>query len=107
MLIMKQNHYYLINANIVDVNKGVILPLQTVEIENGLIKSIEKDLKKDNKVKVIDLQGHYLMPGLINLHVHLFGNGVPKSYTASKGKSQERILKFAATKLGSVYLRLL
>ena len=32
----------------------------------------------DAVCKIIDLQGKYLMPGLINLHVHLAGSGKPK-----------------------------
>ena len=27
---------------------------------------------------VVDLQGRYLMPGLINMHVHLAGSGKPQ-----------------------------
>lgn len=101
---MKTNHYYLINANVVDVNKGRIIPLTTVEINEGIITALGDDINLLKDVKVIDLSGRYLMPGLINMHVHLFGNGVPKTYTANKGKSQERILKFAATLLGNMYL---
>ena len=28
--------------------------------------------------EMVDLQGGYLMPGLINMHVHLAGNGKPQ-----------------------------
>ncbi len=40
--------------------------------------------------KVIDLQGKYLMPGLVNLHVHLPASGKPKS---GKGDSR-KLVKF-------------
>jgi imidazolonepropionase-like amidohydrolase len=42
---------------------------------------------------LLDFHGQYLAPGLINLHTHLFGNGVPKKAIANKGKSQARLLK--------------
>lgn len=104
---MKKNHYFIVNANLIDVNKGVVISKQSLEIQDGKILAIGEDLSISEKEKVLDLENRYLLPGLINLHVHLFGNGVPKNYTAKKGKSQERILKFAATKLGNAYLRLM
>ena len=30
--------------------------------------------------EIVDLKGGYLMPGLINLHVHLAGNGKPSTF---------------------------
>jgi imidazolonepropionase-like amidohydrolase len=102
---IKKNHYLLTHASLVDVENGVVIPDSDVEIKDGLIVRIGPALPNPEKVKAIDLKGRYLMPGLINLHTHLFGNGVPKSSVASKGKSQERLLAFAASKLGLFYLR--
>lgn len=39
--------------------------------------------------KVIDLQGKYIMPGLINMHVHLAGNGKPQK----KQRDNEKLVK--------------
>ena len=46
--------------------------------ENGKIVSIEDASKADtSNCKIIDLKGKYILPGLINLHVHLPGSGKP------------------------------
>ncbi len=39
--------------------------------------------------QVIDLQGKYIMPGLINMHVHLAGNGRPQK----KQRDNEKVVK--------------
>ena len=38
-------------------------------IENGQIAKVEKELS-DNAAKIIDAEGCYVMPGLIDMHVH-------------------------------------
>ncbi|MCB6645066.1 hypothetical protein LI154_07420, partial [[Clostridium] scindens] len=43
----------------------------TVVEEEGKILEIGGDIVPEPGDKVIDLGGRYLMPGLINLHVHL------------------------------------
>lgn len=49
-----------------------------VVIENDRIIEVGRaDIKPDNAV--MDLDGRYLMPGLINLHVHLPAGGKPKN----------------------------
>ena len=51
------------------VKKGV-----DISVENGKIVGIG-EIKPDSGDEVIDLTGKYLMPGLINLHVHLPAGG--------------------------------
>lgn len=69
--------YILVNANVVDVANGVILPDKAVKLQDGLIHSIEDSdsvslsLAQENGYTVIDCEGNYLSPGLIDCHVHL------------------------------------
>ncbi|KUI57382.1 hypothetical protein VP1G_04669 [Cytospora mali] len=69
--------YILTNAKVVDVAKGKIRPNSAVKLENGLIQAIDdstpssvSDARKQGYT-VIDCEGHYLCPGLIDAHVHL------------------------------------
>ena len=48
----------------------------------------------------VDLKGAYLMPGLVNLHVHLCGNGKP----TSAGAAGDLIEKVVANPIGRWYL---
>ncbi|NBA88135.1 dihydroorotase [Emticicia sp. CRIBPO] len=57
----------IVNAKI--INEGEISE-QDILIKNGLIEKIGKNLSSDNVEKVIDLQGKYLMPGVIDDQVH-------------------------------------
>jgi len=102
---MDSSRYLLTHANVIDVEKGEVLSNYSVEVAAGKIAAISPDNSNPQGLKVIDLQGLYLLPGLINLHTHLFGDGVPKSSVASKGKSQSMLLAFAASGLGLLYLR--
>ncbi|WP_158584441.1 amidohydrolase family protein [Lachnotalea sp. AF33-28] len=49
--------------------------------------------------QTVDARGRYLMPGLINLHAHLFGTGKP-SKTLGGGRQQKMVVSFASTRLG-------
>ena len=56
-------------------------PHTTVVVENGKIARIARDGEVDvpADARVVDLGGAYLMPGLINMHVHFCGSGKPVS----------------------------
>ena len=47
---------------------------------------------------VVDLQGRYLMPGLINIHVHLAGSGKPQKKQRDNEKLVRTILSTALTR---------
>lgn len=59
----------------VDTNKTIIVSgNKIIAIENGFIES------KNDKDRVIDLKSKTVMPGLIDMHVHLEGESNPKRY---------------------------
>ena len=73
--------YAFINAAVLDGSENMQPTKNTaVLVEDGIIKAIEPSADSFGDVEMIDLEGRYLMPGLINLHVHLPGSGMP-SYT--------------------------
>jgi imidazolonepropionase-like amidohydrolase len=98
------SHYLIVHAQLIDVDKGVVVPEQAVEVQAGRILKIWANDQAPKDLPILDLKGHYLAPGLINLHTHLFGNGVPKTAIANKGKSQKLLVGFAQSSLGLVYL---
>ena len=73
--------YAFVNASVLDGSENM-QPMKNmaVLVEDGVIKAIEPSADSFGDVEMIDLGGRYLMPGLINLHVHLPGSGMP-SYT--------------------------
>ena len=100
---MKYKNIIVKNVNLMDVINERIINNVDLLICDGKISEISKDIE-NNKLKIIDLKGKYLLPGLINLHAHLFGSGKPSKSLTSKSGSQERLLKFIKTKLGNLVL---
>lgn len=62
-----------------------------VTVENGRILSIGKNSAPDNS-EMIDLNGKYLLPGLINAHVHLPGSGKPSQRSAQNPDTVRKLL---------------
>ncbi len=62
------------DVNVVTMNCNCILREQTVVIEDGIIKQIDKvgDIDIPDGIEVIEAKGSYLMPGLMDMHVHIF-----------------------------------
>ncbi|RPJ18328.1 MAG: hypothetical protein EHM26_09905, partial [Desulfobacteraceae bacterium] len=66
------------NINLVDVKKGLIVKAGALEIRGERITFAgeSKDLwvseKSNEKTEVLDLAGKYVLPGLINMHDHLY-----------------------------------
>ncbi len=61
-------------GRIVDVNHNQDDQLYDVLIEDGVIREIDRDLKVNSDVNVLDLAGRTLMPGLIDCHVHVMAS---------------------------------
>lgn len=68
-----QTVYCFKNANVVDPVSGSFLPNQRVKISKGRIDFVGKTLfyPASDNVVVVDLEGKFLCPGLIDCHMHL------------------------------------
>lgn len=64
-----QKNVVLYNANLVDVESGMILPAKTIVVEDGRITEI-KNAAKHIGTNQVDVSGKYVMPGLIDSHLH-------------------------------------
>ena len=69
-----------------------------IVVEDGKIASITDDKKAIANLDVIDLNGKYILPGLINLHVHLPGSGMPKDTKKQNKKTVRMLMNHALTK---------
>ena len=72
-----------INVTILDGTKDMT-PQENMFVsvnDEGTIESVSpmSSFSASDCSKTIDLEGKYLMPGLINMHVHLCGDGRPRS----------------------------
>lgn len=64
------NSLTLTHVNVVDVRAGKIVRDQTVQISNGLIRSVAHGSKASASGRIVDGQGRFLIPGLWDMHVH-------------------------------------
>ncbi len=67
-------------------------------VQDGNIIDIVPDTTTLNDYKVINLQGHYILPGLINMHVHLAGNGKPQKKQRDNEKLVNTIMSSSLTR---------
>lgn len=58
-----------------------------VLVEKDKIRAVVSDTAIPRGFSKVDLHGQYLMPGLINLHVHLAGSGKPKKKASDPVKA--------------------
>jgi hypothetical protein len=64
---------------VVDVENGRVLPDQTVLIRGGRVAAVgpRSRTRPPDGVRTLDGQGKYLIPGLLDMHVHLMASGKP------------------------------
>ena len=98
------NKYILSDCNLIDVEHGcALLPHRDIYIGGNVIEKIVRHGDAPRGYKVIGARGKFAVPGLINLHVHLFGTGRP-SKALGGGKAQRRLLRFVQTAPGKKIL---
>ena len=73
-----------IHANVVDTRLGQIVPDMAIVVVDDNIAFVTpmKDYRRSANDRTIDLNGKFVLPGLINSHVHLATSAVPKTALA-------------------------
>lgn len=89
--------YALTNCIILNGTKNME-PLSgySIIVEDGKITKITNEVLSN--IKVIDLQNRYVLPGLINMHVHLPGSGMPKDTSKQNKESVNKLLSCKLTR---------
>ncbi len=59
------------HAQVVDVTAGMILPDRYVLSRDGLIEAVAEGVPPSSADRHIDLRGRFVLPGLIDAHVHV------------------------------------
>lgn len=59
------------NANVIDVRLGTVLEDHHVLVKDGRIQQVDASRANTSADQVIDVKGQYLMPGLVDSHVHV------------------------------------
>ena len=89
------------------INGKVLSGKKDMTPQEGLCVLVDDEIITDvlpkenanlNGYKVIDLNGAYLMPGLINMHVHLAGNGKPQKKQRDNAKLVKRLMSNRLTR---------
>ena len=89
--------YALTNCIILNGKKDME-PLKgySIIVDDG--KIVEITNKKLENIKVINLENRYVLPGLINMHVHLPGSGMPKDTSRQNKESVDKFLSHKLTR---------
>lgn len=74
--------YYLQCGQVLDMSSGKYIKEQTIVITGNRIASVKKGFVNPDKAEttVIDLRNMTVLPGLIDLHVHIEGESSPATY---------------------------
>ena len=88
------------------INGKLLDGTENMEVQEGLAVLTDGEKIQDvvpadqipEDYERIDLQGKYLMPGLINMHVHLAGNGKPQKKQRDNEKLVKKIMSSSLTR---------
>ena len=91
--------YALINARLLDGTREMqVREGEWVLVEDGKIAAIVPAGSDISGYEQVDLQNAYLMPGLINMHVHLAGSGKPQKKQRDNEKLVNTIMSTGLTR---------
>ena len=70
--VARDGSFAIVNAHVFDGVENRILEDRVVRVSNGRIEAVEPDgVEIPRDYEVIDAEGHYLMPGLFDVHTHI------------------------------------
>lgn len=92
-------NYAFINGKILDGTKDMQVQNGLyILVQDGIITDIVPGTADLQNYNIIDLQGNYILPGLINMHVHLAGNGKPQKKQRDNEKLVNTIMGSSLTR---------
>ena len=101
--------YVYTNGYMLNGTKDMVATKTNIYIENDKIVNISNEILEG--YEQIDISNKYIMPGLINMHVHLAGNGKPQKKQRDNEKLVNTIFataigRYAAKKLVEQYAKI-
>ena len=94
-----ETNYVLTNGVLLDgTEKMTPQTGRDIYIEGGRIGAVADAAARREGYEVVDLGGQYVLPGLINLHVHLPASGKPKKKASDPKKLVKLIIANALTR---------
>ena len=94
-----ETNYVLTNGVLLDgTEKMTPQAGRDIYIEGGRIGAVADAAARREGYEVVDLGGQYVLPGLINLHVHLPASGKPKKKASDPKKLVKLITANALTR---------
>ena len=90
-----KENFALLNVSVVTGKGDAPHPDMAVVVKDGVIREVRKmkDYKKEQGVQEVSLEGHYVMPGLIDAHVHLSGVRAGMDDGVTGGLAEPKLLR--------------